>query len=315
MKILVTGSCGYVGTQLVPSLLDQGHEIIGVDIMWFGNQLEHHPKLRIIKADIRDTDAIPMDGVEAIIHLANIANDPCSDLNSKMNWEVNTLATKFLVEKAISHNVRQFIYASSGSVYGVKEEPEVTEELSLVPISDYNKTKMISERVLLSYDDAISIQIVRPATVCGYSPRMRLDLSVNILTMLAITNGEITVFGGDQTRPNIHIQDMIGVYHHFLGRPDLTGVFNAGFENLSIMEIARRVAEKTDAKITVTQSNDPRSYRLCSRKLLATGYQPKYGVNTAIDEVIELFKSGKLENKDEYHNIKAMKKLGLDQSN
>ena len=314
MKILVTGSCGYVGTQLVPSLLKQGHEIIGVDIMWFGNFLDSHPKLTLVEADVRDTDAVPMDGVDAVIHLANIANDPCSDLNSKMNWEVNALATKFLVEKAINNQVKQFIYASSGSVYGVKNEPEVTEELSLVPISDYNKTKMISERVLLSYSDEIAIQIVRPATVCGYSPRMRLDLSVNILTMLAVTNGEITVFGGEQTRPNIHIQDLVRVYHHFLDKPEITGIYNAGFENLSIMEIAERAAAKTEAKITVTPSNDPRSYRLSSKKLLKTGFEQKYGINDAIDEVIARFKDGTLENRDEFHNIKAMKNLGLDKA-
>lgn len=314
MKILVTGACGFVGTQLVSSLLEKGHQVVGVDVMWFGNFLEDHEQLQIIEADIRNADAIPMEGVDAIIHLANVANDPCSDLNSKMNWEVNGLATKFLVEKAIDHGVKQFIYASSGSVYGVKDEPEVTEELSLVPITDYNKTKMISERVLLSYEGKIAIQIIRPATVCGYSPRMRLDLSVNILTMLAVTNGEITVFGGDQTRPNIHIKDMVRVYHHFLAHPEFTGIFNAGFENLSIMEIAEKAAAKTGAKITVTPSNDPRSYRLSSKKLLDTGFEPKYGVETAIDEVIELFENGQLENKDIYHNIKTMVNLGLDKA-
>ena len=311
MKILLTGACGFVGTRLTESLLEAGHEVIGVDIMWFGNFLEPHDNLTVIEADIRDVEKIPMDGVEAVLHLANVANDPCADLDSKMNWEVNALATKFLVEKAIDHGVKQFVYASSGSVYGVKEELEVTEDLSLVPISDYNKTKMISERVLLSYMDQIGIQIVRPATVCGYSPRMRLDLSVNILTMLGVTKGNITVFGGDQTRPNIHILDMIGVYHHFLAHPELSGIYNAGFENLSIMEIAQRVKAKTGAEITVTPSNDPRSYRLSSKKLLDIGFEPKYGVDTAINEVIELFKDGTLENKDAFHNIKMMKNLGL----
>ncbi len=314
MKILVTGSCGFVGTQLIPSLIKSGHDIVGVDIMWFGNHLQEGQNLRIIETDIRDVDSIPMEGIEAVVHLANVANDPCSDLNSKLNWEVNALATKFLVEKAIDHDVKQFIYASSGSVYGVKEEPEVTEDLSLVPISDYNKTKMVSERVLLSYTDEIAIQIIRPATICGYSPRMRLDLSVNILTMLAVTRGEITVFGGDQTRPNIHLKDMIRVYHHFLDNPQLTGVYNAGFENLSIMEIAQKAAAKTGAKIVVTPSNDPRSYRLNSKKLLSTGFEPKYGVETAMDEVIELFEQGTLQNEDIHHNIKTMVNLGLDKA-
>lgn len=314
MKILVTGACGFVGTQLVTSLLENGHSVVGIDIMWFGNHLQSHENLEIIEADIRDIDAIPMEGIEAVIHLANVANDPCSDLNSKLNWEVNALASKFLVEKAINHGVKQFIYASSGSVYGVKEEDEVTEELSLVPISDYNKTKMVSERVLLSYADQIKVAIIRPATVCGYSPRMRLDLSVNILTMLAVTRGEITVFGGDQTRPNIHIQDMIRVYHHFLDNPEATGIYNAGFENLSIMEIAEKAAEKTGAKIVVTPSNDPRSYRLSSKKLIDTGFKPKYGVENAMDEVIELFEAGKLKNEDIHHNIKTMVNLGLDKA-
>src|SRR5262249_33931002 len=152
------------------------------------------PRLQIVQGDIRERDRIPMTGIEVVLHLANIANDPCSDLNSKLNWEVNTLATMQLVERAIAHGARQFIFASSGSVYGVKEEPEVTEELSLVPLSDYNKTKMISERVLLSYANRIAVNIIRPATICGYSPRMRLDLSVNMLTMQALVNGRITVF-------------------------------------------------------------------------------------------------------------------------
>jgi nucleoside-diphosphate-sugar epimerase len=185
MKILITGGCGYVGTLLTRTLLEQGHTVDVFDIMWFGNYLEDHPNLTVTQGDVRDADAIPMNGVDAIIHLANVANDPCSDLNSKLNWEVNALATKLLVDRAIGCGVKQFIYASSGSVYGYKEEAHVTEDLSLVPLSDYNKTKMISERVLLSYSDDILIQIVRPATVCGYSPRMRLDLSVNILTMQA----------------------------------------------------------------------------------------------------------------------------------
>ena len=193
MNILVTGGCGYVGSVLTPKLLNQGHTVNIYDIMWFGNFLKEHKNLKIIQGDIRDINAIPMEGIDAIIHLANIANDPCGDLNSKLSWEVNVLATMGMVEKAIANKIKQFILSSSGSVYGVKEEPQVTEELPLVPISDYNKTKMVSERVLLSYKDKIIIQIVRPATVCGYSPRMRLDLSVNMLAVQALANGKITV--------------------------------------------------------------------------------------------------------------------------
>lgn len=310
MKILVTGGCGFVGTLLTKALLEEGHDIHAYDIMWFGNYLEGHSRLTITQGDIRNIDSVPMEGMDAVIHLANVANDPCSELNSKLNWEVNVLATKLLVDKAIECGVRQFIYASSGSVYGYKEEEQVTEELSLVPLSDYNKTKMISERVLLSYADDLLVQIVRPATVCGYSPRMRLDLSVNILTSQAFNNQRITVFGGSQTRPNIHIRDMVGVYLHFLEQGDsIQGIYNAGFENLSIMEIAERASAKIQSEIVVTGSNDPRSYRLNSDKLLATGYRQQFKVDDAMEEVIAAFQDGKLKDEDRYHNIRTMKKL------
>jgi nucleoside-diphosphate-sugar epimerase len=310
MKILVTGACGYVGTPLAEELLAHGHTVRGVDIQWFGNYLKPHPRLELVKDDIRNASSWDLRGIDVVLHLANVANDPCAELDSKLNWEVNALATMFLVERAIRDGVPHFIFASSGSVYGVKEEPEVTEELSLVPISDYNKTKMISERVLLSYANRIRAVIVRPATVCGYSPRMRLDLSVNMLTMQALTKGKITVFGGDQTRPNIHLRDMIRVYEHFLEHKDLQGVFNAGFENISILDIAERAKKHVPAEIIVTPSNDPRSYRLSSKKLLATGFQQKYGVEDGIREVIEAFRQGKLNDREEFYNIRTMKKLG-----
>jgi nucleoside-diphosphate-sugar epimerase len=312
MNILITGGCGYVGTILTKTLLDIGHNVHVYDIMWFGNFLPKHPGLTVTQGDIREIEKVPMTGMDVVIHLANVANDPCSDLNSKLNWEVNVLATKLLVEKAIDHRVAQFIYASSGSVYGYKEEPQVTEELSLVPLSDYNKTKMISERVLLSYADEILVQIVRPATVCGYSPRMRLDLSVNILTMQAFTNKRITVFGGKQTRPNIHIQDMIGVYLHFLNRGNaIQGIYNAGFENISIIEIAERASAKIPSEIVVSESKDPRSYRLNSDKLLETGYKQKHTVDDAMNEIIEAFRNGILRDEDKYYNIRSMKGLYL----
>jgi nucleoside-diphosphate-sugar epimerase len=280
--------------------------------MWFGNNLTDHNNLKVVKGDTRDTDQIPMEDVEAIIHLANIANDPCGELNSKLSWEVNVLATMGLVEKAIAFGVKQFIYASSGSVYGVKEEPQVTEELSLVPISDYNKTKMVSERVLLSYRDAIAIQCIRPATICGYSPRTRLDLSVNMLTMQALTKARITVFGGDQTRPNMHIQDMISVYLHFLELGDeAQGIFNAGFENISIMEIAQRITKVVPSDIVVTESNDPRSYRLNSDKLLSTGFKPRFSVAHGIQDIIEAYQAGKIKDDDNCYNIRTMKALSF----
>ena len=307
--ILLTGGCGYIGTLLTRSLLAGGHKVTVFDIQWFGNHLEPHPQLTVVKGDIRHADQIPMAGVNVVMHLANVANDPCADLSSKLNWEVNVLATKFLVERAIAHGVKQFIFASSGSVYGVKEEPEVTEDLPLVPISDYNKTKMCSERVLLSYASDIAVQIIRPATVCGYSPRMRLDLPVNILTWLALRAGKITVFGGSQTRPNIHIRDMVRVYHHMLAHPEITGIYNAGFENISILEIAQRVQRHLPAEIVVSASNDPRSYRLSSKKLLATDFKPEATVEDAIAELIKAHRDGILRDDPSFYNIRTMKAL------
>jgi nucleoside-diphosphate-sugar epimerase len=310
MKLLLTGGCGYIGTNLTNTLLDLGHQVTVVDIMWFGNYLTSHRNLTVIQADIRDIDKIPMDGIDTIMHLANIANDPTGDLNAKLTWEVNALASKFLIEKAIKNSVKQFIFASSGSVYGVKEEPQVTEDLPLLPITDYNKSKMISERILLSYKDDITIHILRPATVCGYSARMRLDLSVSMLTMQALTNGKITVFGGQQTRPNIHMNDMVGVYLHFLklgGK--VPGIYNAGFENISILDIAKKVTKHVPAEIEITESNDPRSYRQNSDKLLSTGFASGYSVENGIKDVIEAYNVGKLKNEDHYYNIKTMKKI------
>lgn len=310
MNILVTGGCGYIGSILVPKLLRMGFDVTVFDLMWFGNYLEKHERLNIVQGDIRDTSLIPMEGIDAVIHLANIANDPCGDLDAKLVWEVNALATMGLVEKSIDNNVKQFIYASSGSVYGVKDEDQVTEDLSLVPISDYNKTKMISERVLLSYADDIAVQIIRPATVCGLSPRMRLDVSVNMLTMQALANNLITVFGGDQTRPNIHIQDITDVFIHFLQNQNkYTGIYNAGFENISILDIANTVKTHCMTEISISESNDPRSYRLNSDKLLKTGFTPGYNIETAIKEIMSAVKSGKLSDQENCYNIKTMKKL------
>jgi len=310
MHILLTGGCGYIGSVLTPKLLDLGFKVTVLDVMWFGNFLSEHKNLNIVRGDIRNIDDLTIDTVDAVIHLANVANDPCGDLNPKLSWEVNALATMNLAEWAIRHTARQFIYASSGSVYGVKEEPEVTEDMPLVPISDYNKTKMISERVILSYSDQITVQCIRPATVCGYSPRMRLDLSVNMLTMQALANRKITVFGGDQIRPNIHIQDITALILFFIEQGEkVNGIYNAGFENISIMEIAKRVAELVPAEIVVTPSNDPRSYRLNSDKLLSTGFKPKHNVEYAMKEIVDAFEAGKLEDEDGCYNVRSMNKI------
>lgn len=311
MKLLVTGACGYKGSVLVPKLLDAGHEVLAIDTQWFGNFLLPHQNLVVQKRDVRDLPNIDMSDIEGVIHLASIANDPCGDLNPKLTWEVSALATMQLADKAKRSGVKHFIYASSGSVYGVKSEKDVVEDLPLEPISEYNKTKMVSERVLQSYSQEMIVQIVRPATVCGLSPRMRLDVSVNMLTMQALMNGKITVFGGMQTRPNIHIDDITNLYLYLLENPGVTGVFNAGFENLSIMDIANLVAEKIPTEIVTTPSNDPRSYRINSDKLLSTGFKPVKSVEIAIDEIIQAYRGGKLKNENRFYNLKWMQENSL----
>lgn len=309
MNILVTGGCGYKGTVLVPKLLMRGHDVTVIDIQWFGNFLKPHPELRVVNADVRNIEDIPLEEMDIIIHLASVANDPCGDLDPKLTWEISALATMQLADAAKRIGVKQFIYASSGSVYGVKEEEQVTEDLALRPISEYNKTKMVAERVLLSYSDDMLVQVVRPATVCGYSPRMRLDVSVNMLTMQALKNGVITVFGGDQVRPNIHIDDITDLYLYFIEKgSQISGTFNAGFENLPILEIANKVKSKIPAEIVVTESHDPRSYRVNSDKLLSTGFRPRKTVDDAIDELIEKYHDGILKDEEMYYNLKWMQK-------
>ncbi|MBQ4861972.1 SDR family oxidoreductase [Pseudoalteromonas sp. MMG013] len=305
--VLVTGATGYKGTVLVPKLLSKGYRVIALDTQWFGNFLPSHRNLTVIKGDVRDTHSINLENVDAIIHLASIANDPCGDLNPKLTWEVSALATMQLADKAKRHGIKQFIYASSGSVYGIKDEEHVTEDLSLEPISEYNKTKMVAERVLLSYANDMAVQIVRPATVCGLSSRMRLDVSVNMLTMQALQNKKITVFGGKQVRPNIHIDDITDLYIYMLEHPKKTqGVFNAGFENISILDIANRVQDKVDCEIVVTPSNDPRCYRVNSDKLLATGFKPTKTVACAIDEISQAYNDGNLVDHPRFHNLQWM---------
>ena len=306
MKFLVTGGCGYKGHVLIPKLLARGYEVIAFDIQWFGNYLLPNKNLLVIKGDVRNIDTVPLAGVDCVIHLSSIANDPCGDLNPQLTWEVSALATMQLAEKAKRRSVKRFIYASSGSVYGIKEELNVTEELELEPISEYNKTKMVGERVLLSYQDDMAVQIVRPATVCGYSPRMRLDVSVNLLTMQALSKGKITVFGGGQVRPNIHIDDITDLYLHLIDHPEITGIYNAGFENISIMDIAKLVTQHIPCDIEVTPSQDLRSYRINSDKLLATGFRPKKTVDDAIREVIEKYRTGELQDEDRYYNLRWM---------
>jgi nucleoside-diphosphate-sugar epimerase len=311
MRILVTGGCGYVGTRLTEVLLARtDHEVTVLDTQWFGNYLTPRPRLDIQALDVRRIGDIDLSPYDTVFHLAGIANDPSAELNPYASWEVNVLATMRLVDRAARQGVRQFVFPSSGAVYGVRSEDRVTEDLDLVPISDYNKTKMVAERVILSYADSLTTTIFRPATVCGYSPRMRLDLTVNLLTMQALTKGAMTVLGGRQVRPNIHIDDLVDLYLFALDRR-LAGVYNAAFENLTVLEIATQIAAHVTAEIQVRPSNDPRSYRLCSDRLIATGFAPKKNVAAAVRELAAAYHEGRLKDEPNWHNVTWMKERNL----
>ncbi len=307
MNVLVTGGCGYVGTKLTQAILDRtDHNVTVIDTQWFGNHLTPSPRLTVRAADIRTIDEFDLSSFDTIFHLANIANDPSVDLNPYSSWEVNVLAGMRLIDRAARQGVKQFIFASSSSVYGVKSEPRVTEDLELVPISEYNKTKMVAERVVMSYADTMTTTILRPATVCGYSPRMRLDVVVNLLTMQALTTHTMTVLGGDQTRPNIHIDDLVDLYLFAFERR-LAGVYNAGFENITVRDIAAIIAREVGAQVNVLPSNDPRSYSICSDRLLATGFRPKKDVATAVREMAAAYRDGRIKDEVIAYNVNWMK--------
>jgi len=300
VKILLTGSHGYVGSVLLPKLYR--HETTTLDIGWFGGTPD-------IRRDIRDfSDSwygdLPCD---AIIHLAGVANDPCGELDPKLAWEINVLGTMRLADWAVRSGVKQFIYASSGSVYGVCDE-EVTEDSPLLPLSDYNRTKMCAERVLLSYADKIAVQIVRPATVCGWSSRMRLDVMVNSFVIQALEDKIIQFNGGGQWRPNIHIQDMTDLYVWLLDHPEVNGIYNAGFENLRISDIAEIISDRIGCGVIARTSNDPRSYRINSDRLLNAGFKPKKKIIDAIDELTIKYRQGMFKDEDRCYNIKTMLK-------
>ena len=244
-SILVTGGNGYKGTVLIPKLLNRGYKVRSIDTNWFGDYLKDHPNLEKNNLDIRNITEDLFEDIDVVIHLANIANDPAVELNPLLSWEVNVLSSYKIANFAKKCNVKSLIFASSGSVYGLSEEKRVTENADLVPISEYNKTKMIAERVFLSFKDDMKIYCVRPATVCGVSPRMRLDVSVNILTYSALKNKIIKVFGGNQVRPNIHIDDICSVYQFLIENKNIeSGCYNAGFENISILDIAKLVKKQ-----------------------------------------------------------------------
>jgi len=305
--ILITGGAGYVGTELTKSLLLKGHSVQLVDTFWFGDNLKDHPNLIKIKTDIREFD-LPgnLKKPDTLIHLASIANDPSADLNPELSWEIGCLGTLKVINWAKSNNIENFLLASSGSVYGVSDEPKVTEEIPLLPISIYNKVKMIKERIVLSYSDKMRVVILRPATVAGVSDRQRLDLAVNALTFSALDKGEITVFGGDQIRPHVHIKDLISAYEFFIDN-NYDGIYNVGFENISIKDLGQQLSKITGAPVKVMQSNDPRSYRLNSDKLLGLGFTPKYKVVDAIADVMSAYQSGKLMDNTIHYNVNWLK--------
>ena len=328
-NILITGGAGYVGCVLTPQLLKAGYHITIYDTMWYGNHLPKSPNLKIIEGDIRDTGKLAgaFDGIEAIISLACISNDASFELDEKLSTSVNLDAFEPMVMAAKKAGVQRFVYCSSSSVYGVSDQPNVTEDHPLLPVSLYNKYKGMCEPLLWKHQGpGFTCVAIRPATVCGYSPRTRLDLSVNILTNHAVNNNKITVYGGSQLRPNLHIQDMCNLYQMLLELPaeKIAGqTFNAGYQNLSIMEIAeivRKVVkeefpEKGEIEIVTTPSDDIRSYHINSDKIAnVIGFRPQHTIEDAARDLCKAIKAGKLPdsfNDDVYFNVKRMKRLGV----
>jgi nucleoside-diphosphate-sugar epimerase len=310
---------------LAPQLLAKGYDVTVYDIMYYGCELKPGPGLRIVDGDIRDTarfrDACR--SMDAVIHLACISNDPSFELDEELSRTINYDCFEAMVVAAKEQGVRRFIYASTSSVYGVSDKPEVTEDHPLVPLTLYNRYKGMCEPLLFKHQSADFVCVtIRPATICGYSPRMRLDLSVNILTNHAINTGKITVFGGEQLRPNLHIQDVCDLYALLLEVPDeaIAGeTFNAGYQNHSIMEIAKIVRdvvqeefpEKGEIGIVTTPTNDVRSYHINSDKIARKlGFRPKRGIEDAVRDLCRAFKDGKLPNSmtdEQYVNVKALK--------
>lgn len=326
-KVLVTGGAGYVGAVLVPKLLNKGHCVKVIDLYIYGDNVldsvKDHPNLIQVKGDIRNRALLEKEliGYDTVIHLACISNDPSYELDPELGKSINYDAFIDLVDVSKKVGVKRFIYASSSSVYGIKEETEVTEDLPLEPLTDYSKYKVRCEEILLKEaSDNFIVTIIRPSTVCGYSPRMRLDLTVNILTNQAINKGEITVFGGEQMRPNIHIEDMTDLYVYLLELPDEKihkKIYNAGYENYKVKDIAEMVKKVIGEQIPikVTPTSDNRSYRVSSKKLREElGFVPKHTIEEAILDLKRAFEDGKISdpmNNIKYYNIKTMQAVKL----
>ena len=329
--VFVTGGTGYVGSLLVPQLIDQGYRVTVYDINFFGDAklFKQHPGLKVVRGDIRDTDRLFESmggGVDAVIHLACISNDASFELDEKLSTTINLDAFEPMVIAAKKAGVKRFIYASSSSVYGVSDSPDVTEEHPLVPLTLYNKYKGMCEPLLFKHQSKDFVPVViRPATVCGYSPRTRLDLSVNILTNHAVNKGTITVFGGLQMRPNLHIEDMVDAYELMLSAPHekIHGeTFNIGFQNHSIADLAlivqrvvrEEMPEREEVDIVTTPSDDTRSYHVNSDKIYRTlGFRPKRTVEDAVRDLVHAFGNHLLDDSfddDWYYNVRTMKRIG-----
>jgi len=329
-KVLVTGGAGYKGCVLTPKLLDAGYAVVVYDLMLFGTAgLPQHPNLTVIKGDIRDLAAYQaaLRGVDSVIHMACISNDPSFELDEGLSRTINFDCFEPMVIASKAAGVKRFIYVSSSSVYGVSEAPEVTEDHPLVPLTLYNKYKGLCEPLLFKHQSSDFVCVtLRPATVCGYSPRMRFDLTINILTNHAVNRGVITVFGGNQKRPNIHVDDVTELYVKMLDYPAalIAGeTFNVGYENFTVAQLAQFVKtvveqefpEKAPIQITTTPSNDNRSYHVSSRKIFEKlGWKPSRNIEDAVRDLCRAFKAGKFKDAmtdDSFVNVKVVKKLGL----
>ena len=326
-RVLVTGGAGYVGSILVPKLLAAGHEVTVLDLFLYGDRVfgdyQGHENLREVKGDLRNSDDVAnaLAGCDAVIHLACISNDPSFELDPVLGKSINLDSFRPLVQASKEEGVKRFVYASSSSVYGIKEEEDVTEELPLEPLTDYSKFKAMCEDILHDErEPGFTTLIIRPATVCGYSPRLRLDLTVNILSAHAYHNGKITVFGGSQRRPNIHIEDMTDLYLASLQYEDadIDGkVFNAGYENHSVAQIAEIVREAVgeNVEIVATPSDDLRSYHVCSEKIRRElGFEPVHTISDAVSGLVTAFEAGQVPDAmsdKAYYNIKTMQALNI----
>ena len=323
-KILIIGGGGYVGSQLVPDLLQLNYKVDVYDLFIYGQDVfENHTNLKLIKGDIRNIEKLSKTVLdyEAVIHLACISNDPSFELNPKLGKSINLDCFRPLVEICKKNKVKRFIYASSSSVYGIKEEKNVNEDLSLEPLTDYSKFKVECEKILLEYkDENFETVIIRPATVCGYARRQRLDVVVNILTNLAFNKRKIKILGGEQLRPNIHIKDMSRVYINILesDKQIVNGqIFNAGYDNMSVNQIGNAVKNiiGNDVEIEREETNDNRSYHISSEKIRKIlKFEPKYSVEDAIIDLKKAFEENKLPNSLNdpiYFNIKKMQEIDL----